>query len=304
MTNLSEKVAICPLLNFPFSEIVVRGSRNGKIIEYFTKEEEKFKKGVEILPKIRIRRIRTEDIDRIKQFPAAGLLGLSEYYFSRINSRTFIIEFLGKDDNDSREIQEKIGKILLSIRLYTLISVSCNLVWFVEKDWVNGIVILDSPQLEFESILFSNASIKFDELEAIAEKLGKIDEIDFDKRKSFRIACERFNRVFEKKREDDIIIDSMIAFEALFVRKEVAGSSKNEKIANGCADLLGKNSQEKDEISLFLRKAWQIRNSIVHGSEFNVPIQIGKKKYDIHVFTQRLVKYLSESIIKKLCARA
>lgn len=60
----------------------------------------------------------------------------------------------------------------------------------------------------------------------------------------------------------------MIAFEALFSRKEIEGANPREKIANGCSDLLGRNNEEKEEIRRFLLKARSVRDLMVHGSEY------------------------------------
>lgn len=291
-------MAICPLLNFQISEIVVRGSRNGRIVEYFAKGEEKIRKGIEILDNIRIRRIKVEDIDKIKQFPAVGLLGLYERYFSSINQRTFVIEFLGKDDSDFEYIEKEIGKILLAMRLYKPISVFCKIIWFIEKDKTTSTVILDSPLPRIEEIFFSHDLLQFDELEKIAKIVKKIDRIDFDERKSFRIACERFNRTFEKYKEDEIIIDLIIAFEALLLRGKKVQSKIGQFLGLGCSMLLGKDDKERNEISEFVVKAYEIRNKIVHGAEYEFPIQMGNRKYAIHDFILQLQKYLSESIMR------
>lgn len=294
----SEKVAICPLLNFQISEIVARGSRNGRIVEYFAKGEERIKKGIEILDTIRIRRIKVEDINKIKQFPAVGLLGLYERYFSSINQRTFVIEFLGKDDNDFKYIEKEIGKILLAMRLYKPISVFCKIIWFIEKDETKSTIILDSPLPRIEEMLFSHDLLRFDELEKIVKIVKKIDRIDFDERKSFRIACERFNRTFEKYKEDEIIIDLIIAFEALLLRGKKVQSNIGQFIGLGCSMLLGKDDKERNEISEFVVKAYEIRNKIVHGAEYEIPIQMGNRKYAIHDFILQLQKYLSESMMR------
>jgi len=291
--------AIVPLFYFDISQIIVRKMIADKIIEYYGREEEKIRKGIEIVENIRIRRIKREDINKIGEFPSVDLIGQYEPYFSKINDETFVIEILSKDEKDlENNIEKIINKILLAMRIYKPISVFCKIAWFLENDNVTGFAIFDSHLPAIDKIFFLNTLSEFDEIKKIGKLVKKIEEINFDKRRSFRIAFSRFNRAYEEYIEDEIIIDFMIAFEALFVKKEIAGSSIKEKIVNGCSNLLGENDQEKKEIKNFLEKAWSMRNCIVHGSEFETPIQIGKRKYETRDFILQLQQYLSDSLKK------
>jgi len=149
--------------------------------------------------------------------------------------------------------------------------------------------------VHYYSDIFSRINTSTFVIEVLAEQ---IEKIDFDKRKSFRIACERFNRAYEEHREDEILIDFMIAFEALFLRGERAPSEKGQFIGLGCSILLGNNEKEREEINNFLIKAYNMRNRIVHGSEYKTPIQINNEDYGMRDFILKLQQYLSESIRK------
>ena len=60
--------------------------------------------------------------------------------------------------------------------------------------------------------------------------------------------------------------------------------------------LLGKNDQERDEIHKFIMKAYEIRNKIVHGSEFNTSIKMKSGEYELNKFVLQIQDYLKESL--------
>lgn len=105
------------------------------------------------------------------------------------------------------------------------------------------------------------------------------------------LACKIFQRAYEQVDSKDQLIDLMIAFEALFVRKEIAGSPK-QKIANGCSNLLGNTEVEKEEIKQLLNQAYSMRSRIVHGAEYKVE--------NIKDYVQNIKNLLRRSIRKIL----
>lgn len=285
--------AICPLFNFQISEVLVGNHTREETMEYFNSLRKRLEQGIEILDNVKIRRIKKEDFDRIKKFgispPMAGI-------FSEINKRTFVIEVLHKEF-DSKKSELIIYKVLLGLRLYKAEGVFCKVIWFEKNSKVNTLTILDSPLPD--SIGYEPYVIEINEVDKIKKLANRIDRINFGKRNSLRIACERFSRSYEEHREDEQIIDFMIAFEALFLKGR-APPKTGQYIGLGCSMLLGKNDKERQEISEFLVKAYNIRNRIVHGSEFitQIQMQIDNQEYDIHDLLFQLREYLRESIKK------
>jgi len=294
MNNDSIFMAICPLFNFEISEVLVGNHTREETTEYFNALRKRIEQGIEILNNVKIRRIKKEDIDRIREFgispPMAGI-------FSRINMRTFVIEILLKELN-IKKILLKIYKVLLAMRLHRASDIFCKVIWFEKKSKVNTLTMLDSPIPEPHARTRSPHSMEITEFEELKKLANKIDKIDFNERNSLRIACERFSRSYEEHREDEKIIDFMIAFEALFLKGKKVPSKIGLYIGLGCSMLLGKNDKEREEINEFLVKAYNIRNRIVHGSEFITSVQINNETYKIQDFIFQLQKYLRESIKK------
>jgi hypothetical protein len=109
-------------------------------------------------------------------------------------------------------------------------------------------------------------SLQFDEIPPLIRLIDKIHSLDFDKRKSLRIACERFQRGIHDQEFDDRLIDFMIAFEALYLKGEKEVRSKGRTIAIACSILIGKNETERERIKNVMLTAYKTRNMIVHGS--------------------------------------
>lgn len=82
------------------------------------------------------------------------------------------------------------------------------------------------------------------------------------------VALRRFNYSYGRINPEDKLIDEMIALEALFLEGEKAGGSSKTVIAVGCSSLLGKSREERRQIRKTLMEAYELRNSIVHGSHY------------------------------------
>ena len=98
-----------------------------------------------------------------------------------------------------------------------------------------------------------------------------------DDRRMF-IALERFNLAYEKKRFVDNIIDYVIAFEALFGKKENK-SRLGMRIGLKSGFLVGDSKEKITEIYKFMRDLYGLRSTIVHGDGIKIPMKIGKENY-------------------------
>ncbi|MCZ2808107.1 MAG: HEPN domain-containing protein [Candidatus Bathyarchaeota archaeon] len=126
------------------------------------------------------------------------------------------------------------------------------------------------------------------------EKEGKLDDL--------KIALTRFNETYRRegigeRKYEDVFIDCCIAFESLFCKDT---RQKGEIIATGASMLLGKDNNEREDINNYLRKAYGVRNDIVHAS---LPISDSLKNRkiddDLEIFISKVEDYL-RLCIKKL----
>lgn len=294
VSNLSNgkiPVRICPLFNFHISEILYGSHTPDESRKLFRDMRAQIERGFEIVENIRIKRITKDNFERFAKSGFDFVLR-QEAPRERIGSNTFILE-ITDDTEDPEEILRRIDKLILALRLYKEGNVFCKIVWDEEKEEVPSCATIDArvpePSLPYD--------IDISEIKEIRDLAFKIDNIDFDERKALRIACDRFNRSYEEHREDDKIIDFMIAFESLFKpRKRVAHIGA--LIGMGCSMLIGRDERDRKKINDFLIKAYDIRNQIVHGSEFVSEIQSYAPSYRMENFMSQLREYLVESIKK------
>ena len=86
--------------------------------------------------------------------------------------------------------------------------------------------------------------------------------------KNIDLALDRFNSTYYLKPVRDVLLDIMIAFEALFLR-DYRGNRKGEALAIACSMLLGKTKADRKTIMKTLSKFYRIRNHILHGSSYD-----------------------------------
>ena len=85
--------------------------------------------------------------------------------------------------------------------------------------------------------------------------------------KRLSVALNRFDFYYERGRCEDELIDLMIAFESLFSNKKAY--DKGELIGTACSMLIGTNYVDRDRISKIINEAYDLRNSIIHGDDYN-----------------------------------
>lgn len=288
MTQESVKTAIFPIFNFEVSE----------------ESNEKIKNGFQLSNNVVLRQISKEEIDRFqdpkKVHPIMWFDGSHLIYL--INARTWVFEVKDTIIQPNQDIVDQaarlIYEVLLAMRLYKPESGFCKVYLVEELSNITGFGIINppAPYRPRTCKLYAN---EIGEIDVLLNKL----RLDLDKNSSFRVACERFSRSHEERRYHDKIVDLAIAFEALFTQYIDMKKSKLESMGKfvglGCSMLLGKNDEERKEISKFIEKAFGVRNDIVHGkTSSNSPIEINGKEYDWKGFSSQLQEYLRCSIKK------
>ena len=263
-------LTICPLFNFELKE------ESGQEFQ--------------ISDQIKLRRIKPDELANIKKHPLIFTLGDS---FLLLNPKTFVFEIKA---NDTKEEDLLVYQALLAMRLFKTGSVCCKHFLHLENSKLCYFFTINTPIPRWVE---DNYLLNIDEIDEIKKLLGKIIQIQLGKNISFRVACERFSRSFEERRDDDKIIDLAIAFESLFTAENTSRSNvMGELIGLGCAMLLGTNQKERDAIKQFLIKAFIIRNKIIHGSEVKTPLIINNEKYQMSDVTSKLREFLRSSIKK------
>ena len=108
----------------------------------------------------------------------------------------------------------------------------------------------------------------------------------------FSLALKRFNLGIEEEDFEEKIIDFIIAFEALCLPEL---DELRYRLSNRIATLVSKNSEEAEKIRDFMKKAYDVRSSIVHGGKIK-SIAIEGKPIKLGVFTKKLEDYLRKTL--------
>lgn len=254
--------------------------------------EKELVEGIKLFDGVKMRRMSKEDLEDLKS--SIFLLPPDTLFTPNL----FVLEKFIIEDDHKFQLNQTMRNIVLALRLLKKGYVSGNAIFYI---------LVSEKKPQFVSVDWSweegrrlklgrfKYVLGFDEISSLKTMIEKIQGVDFGSRKTLHLACKRFQRAYEEVDTEDQLIDLMIAFEALFVRREIAGSSKKEKIVNGCSDLLGTNDEEKEEIRSFLTKAYLIRNLIVHGAEYKI-----NEDYELFEVISETEDYLRASINKLL----
>jgi hypothetical protein len=161
--------------------------------------------------------------------------------------------------------EKVIENVLLALRLYKEGWIACPFVYsrFISRlpspvtYGMSGSLVSIPMNCSYE--------LKKEEVEDFTKFYREIEgKLDYS-----RIALNRFNQAYRRENlapqiYEDRIIDYCVAFEALFCKEDT--EQKGEIISTGASMLIGKDNHEREEIGNYLRKAYRVRNDIVHAS--------------------------------------
>ena len=111
------------------------------------------------------------------------------------------------------------------------------------------------------------------------------------------IPIRYFNYAQTRERPEDKLIDYMIAFEGLFLKEK---AELRYRLSLRVAAFLGENLDEKREIFTLMKKAYDLRSNIVHGSSYKEDIEINGKKHSLGELVSRIEDLLRRSIKRSI----
>lgn len=264
-------------------------SSEGKMA--FKDRQEQFIEGVELVDDVRIRLVSKEDIECLK----SSLFGSPNDLLKLISTKTYLLEQdLIEEQSHEFKSDKLMRNIVLAINLFKEGYTHGDDVFYFEESqkrelagWSREGPLVAAKEMGLVYVL------DLEEMPKLRQFVKKFINMDFTKRKSLNLACNRFQRIYQEYNVEDQLIDCMIAFEALFLKGERHAQSRGRIIAIACSTLLGRNNQEREEIKNTLKSAYSMRNTIIHGGEYN-------KDLNPFEIVEDISEYLRESIIKFL----
>ena len=203
-------------------------------------------------------------------------------------------------DKDYQRIDETMRNGVLALRLLKGGIVQADSLFFIlVSEEGQRLAVKSSGNEPILQNLRQEYALKFDEIAELRSILEKVHKAHATDLKNLLLACRRFQRVYTETDPEDKLIDMIIAFEALFIRGEKI-KIIGERIASDCSRLIGETEKDQEKIKEFLSKAYRIRNSIVHGSEYPQVIEYQDYRYFLGAFVFFIEDYLRRSIKRSL----
>lgn len=261
--------AFCILFNIHWSELTI-------------KQTEEIIKGFSLSEKLRLKILNNEDKIKISSYLSANEVHLGSHpslcIALTMNDTNFESLFIN-DYNSS-----KVG--LLAFRLLKSGDI------FMESIGVPH--DRDQLPISFPPIIYWDGIYKFsyDEITEVIKIYQMLQKVDFKKHNSMKIACDRFNRSYYDFEPEDKLIDIMIGFETLFIQVGDRKPNKGHKIGKKCSEEIMDNSAEKKWIYKHIKRAWNLRNDVLHSSPYDIK--------EINNLLPSIEDYLRRSILKKL----
>jgi hypothetical protein len=181
--------------------------------------------------------------------------------------------------------------IILALRIFKEGDVNTPTAFLLESTGKSYVVSNTSPLPRF----FENPYfLKQKEINKFVELWKRLQSVEKEK-PHLKFPLTQFTKAFEENFPEDVMVDFTTAFESLVfygVKEPPRPYGKATGIAIGM--LLGKNLKERTEIEKNLKKAYEVRNAVVHGH-----LRKRLHKYDYERGTQLILKvedYLRRSL--------
>jgi hypothetical protein len=138
-----------------------------------------------------------------------------------------------------------------------------------------------------------------DEIDDVKELWEHLSKVTSPNSEFMRIPIQRFNDSYSRVKEEDQLIDQMIAFESLYLGDD---KELGYKLALRAALLLADDVPKRKEIRRRLKEAYKARGQIVHGSTVpaNLPQLVADTKEYLRQSIKRFLKLSDQYTLKQL----
>jgi len=253
--------------------------------------------------KLRIFKLPTHKLEellrngRCMSIPDLGMLSLS-FGIERIFVADKIIGVkLGRltdTPTPKMETRQIFDEVISALRLFKPGTVGYNFIRSEALDW-NPASVTSLSSGKFTYPYFGKYHLKTDEIEDFKDFLKELN--DKKKAKFLDVPIRYFNYAHTRERPEDKLIDYMIAFEGLFIKEK---AELSYRLSLRVTAFLGENRDEKGAIFTLMRRSYDLRSDIVHGSSYSKNIEINGEKLSLGELVSRVEELLRKSIKKSI----
>ncbi len=197
-----------------------------------------------------------------------------------------------------RVVTKNFDDICSTLRLFKRGNVGYSNIRKIARFWhpYGGTTVSGLPSREVygeEYVLLNNEIPAFLDLWKLFQKIRE------KKRNRIEIALRRFNFAYTRLLPEDKLIDYIIGFEALLLKKDESQEFSYRLALRGSA-LLGKTTEDRRKIFAELKTAYNERSALVHGRETKEFVGVGGERVQFREFVNRVEEYLRFTINKFL----
>ena len=208
-------------------------------------------------------------------FSDSMMMGLS----SRYNFLTHVIEQIGyqekligdeapKNSVDIRKEYDVVEKVLSALRLFKKGKIISSLVMTQETSLIHSMGTSYSERGQQNLSSSQKYTLNSEEILEFIKFWKLIADSRYHQSKSVGIAIRRFNYAYDREKNEDEIIDYLIAFEALLFKSETQELS--EKLSRRVARLLEEDFDSRKRAYKTIKDFYNKRSKIVHGVETEI----------------------------------
>jgi hypothetical protein len=270
---------------------------------------------VQLTDELQIRRLTEEELSLFLEANKSGLVPLTQLLQFRFAVSYVFVSPRDKPMDFTQQARGKVASVITALRLWKAGVVAVDIqylfpngVW--QAGWQSILVGSDTRFLVALPYELSEDEVpKFRQFYHDIEEAQSVAQL---KHMSFiRIAIRRFNACMEEVGFEDILIDAIIALEAMYLGDGEFGEL-GYRLSLRTAILLGDTEDRMKEIQNFVKKVYdRMRSKVIHGREIDVikmdgkvvlinDILVGIQEYlrkSIRIFSQLLRKYGSHAEI-------
>lgn len=201
----------------------------------------------------KIKRMSGNELEKLwYDYPAISM-------FSKSSSIRMIKYCIITEQKNMADIRTEFDPIVTSLRLWNKGDVGYDTIYYFSKWNPHGGRISGG-----ESIFFGHPPLileltKIEEFKNFYNKIKKIKSTDYG---FLSMAINRFNNTYERKRQEDKLIDFMIAFEALFMKET---QELRHRLSVRIACFLKDGYVDRKDLCFKFKTIYDIRSEIVHG---------------------------------------
>lgn len=221
------------------------------------------------------------------------------WYYEALEFELSSVEFVVEEKQKTKKglpyklETESVGNVLLALRLLKRADIDspCSFLLDKEKDLVASLG-LDLAKTGYSENPYS---LKKSEIPDLVRLWSKLKEVDAKPHLHFSL--HEFLSAFETHTIEDRIYHCVVGLESLvFYNIDKTFPYKGILIGLAVGMLLGTNQKQRDEIKETIKKAYEIRNGVVHGTLK----KLQKHLKDSEEISHRLEDYLRNTLKKLL----